>query len=70
MSGSYAKDCRSTIIPALRYRDAHQAIDFLVRAFGFAKQAVYDGPDGTVAHAQLTFGNGMVMLGRRRTRGR
>ena len=63
MAESYAKDCRATVIPGLRYRDAHKAIDWLVRALGFAKQAVFDGPDGTVAHAQLTFGNGMIMLG-------
>jgi uncharacterized glyoxalase superfamily protein PhnB len=24
---------------------------------------VYPNPDGTIAHAQLTFGNGMIMLG-------
>jgi uncharacterized glyoxalase superfamily protein PhnB len=59
-----AKACRSTIIPSLRYRDALAAIDWLVRAFGFEKQAVYLGSDNTtVMHAQLTFGNGMVMLG-------
>jgi uncharacterized glyoxalase superfamily protein PhnB len=59
-----AKSCRSTIIPGLRYRDALTAIDWLVRAFGFEKQAVYLGPDNkTVMHAQLTFGNGMIMLG-------
>lgn len=52
----------STIIPCLRYRDAHTAIDWLCRAFGFERHAVYaDG--NTVHHAQLTFGNGMVMLG-------
>jgi uncharacterized glyoxalase superfamily protein PhnB len=53
----------STLIPGVRYRDAHAAIDWLVRVFGFHKQAVFDGPDGTVAHAQLTLGGGMVMLG-------
>lgn len=58
-----AKTCTSSIIPGLRYRDAHQVIDWLVRAFGMEKQAVFDGPNGTVAHAQLTFGNGMIMLG-------
>jgi len=63
MAANYAKDCKSTVIPALRYRDAHRAIEFLVAAFGFVKQAVYEGPDNTVMHAQLTFGNGMVMLG-------
>ena len=53
----------STIIPSMRYRDAHAAIDWLVRILGFHKQAVYDGPGGTVAHAQLTLGAGMIMLG-------
>lgn len=53
----------STIIPAIRYRDAHAAIDWLVRVLGFTAQAVYDGPDGKVAHAQLNLGAGMVMLG-------
>src|SRR3546814_3949852 len=52
----------STIIPCLRYRDALAAIDWLCRAFGFEKHAVYADGD-TVHHAQLTFGNGMVMLG-------
>lgn len=60
---TYAKDCRSTVIPGLRYRDAVAMIDWLARAFGFEKQAVYLGPDNTVAHAQLTFGNGMIMVG-------
>ena len=60
---NYAKDCKSAVIPTLRYRDAHKAIAWLQEAFGFTAQAVYDGPDGTVAHAQLTFGNGMIMLG-------
>jgi uncharacterized glyoxalase superfamily protein PhnB len=59
-----AKSCPSTIVPSLRYRDALAAIDWLIRAFEFEKQAVYLGPDNkTVMHAQLTFGNGMVMLG-------
>jgi len=53
----------STIIPCLRYRDAHAAIDWLCKAFGFQRQAVYDDDKGGVAHAQLTYGNGMLMLG-------
>jgi uncharacterized glyoxalase superfamily protein PhnB len=59
-----AKTCPSTIVPSLRYRDALAAIDWLVRAFGFERQAVFVAPDNkTVQHAQLTFGNGMIMLG-------
>ncbi len=60
---NFAKDCRSTVIPATRYRNAVAAIEWLVRAFGFEKQAVYMGEGDVVMHAQLTFGNGMVMLG-------
>lgn len=38
-------------------------IEWLCKAFGFEKQAVYSGPNDLVMHAQLTFGNGMIMLG-------
>ena len=58
-----AKSTTATIIPALQYQDAPAAIDFLCRAFGFEKKAVYQGEGGSVDHAQLTLGNGMVMLG-------
>jgi uncharacterized glyoxalase superfamily protein PhnB len=59
----HALDTRVTVIPSLRYRDAQAAIEWLCRAFGFEKQVVYEGPGGIVEHAQLTFGNGMIMLG-------
>ena len=49
--------------PAMRYADAPAAIDWLEKAFGFQRQVVYPGPDGTVAHAQLIFNGGMIMLG-------
>jgi len=58
-----AASTTATIIPSLRYRNALAAIDWLCHAFGFEKQAVYAGDDGVVHHAQLTFGNGMIMLG-------
>jgi uncharacterized glyoxalase superfamily protein PhnB len=60
---SPAKDTRATIIPCLRYRDAPKAIEWLCRTFGFEKQLVVPNADGTIAHAQLCFGNGMIMLG-------
>jgi uncharacterized glyoxalase superfamily protein PhnB len=62
MAGS-AKRTVSTIIPALQYRDARAAITFLCEAFGFETKAIYEGEGGTIAHAELTFGNGMIMLG-------
>ena len=53
---------KANIFPALRYRDGHAAIDWLVRVFGFETQAVIDAPDGGVAHAQLRLGPGVVGL--------
>jgi uncharacterized glyoxalase superfamily protein PhnB len=50
------------IIPTLRYTDAPAAIDFLERAFGFERKAVY-GDGDVIHHAELTCGRGMVMLG-------
>jgi len=52
-----------TISPVLRYRDAHAAIDFLERAFGFERHAVHTGGDGGVEHAELKLGDAMLMLG-------
>jgi uncharacterized glyoxalase superfamily protein PhnB len=59
----FAKSCISTVIPALRYRDAVVAIEWLCRALGFEKRVVYMADEKTVGHAELTFGNGMVMIG-------
>ncbi len=59
----WVKDTRATIVPGLRYRDAPAAIEWLCRVFGFEKHLVVPGDNGTIAHAQLSFGNGMIMLG-------
>ena len=47
----------------MRYRNAPAAIEWLCGVFGFEKHLVVPGDDGTIAHAQLTLGAGMVMLG-------
>ena len=52
-----------SIFPSLRYDDGPGAIDWLESAFGFQRTVVVPGPDATIAHAQLTLGNGLVMLG-------
>lgn len=48
------------LYPVARYTDARGAIAFFERAFGFTPRAVYDAPDGSVAHAELTFGTGAI----------
>ena len=54
---------RSSVIPGHRYRNAPAAIDWLCKVFGFERHAVYEGENGTIAHAELNLGNGMIMLG-------
>ena len=51
------------IYTALRYRDAAAAIDWLEQAFGFQTTARHEGPDGTIAHAELWLGDAVIMLG-------
>ena len=54
----------SPVIPTFRYQDAPAAIEWLCRMLGFEAHLIVSGEaDGIVAHAQLTLGNGMIMLG-------
>jgi uncharacterized glyoxalase superfamily protein PhnB len=52
-----------TIVPTLRYRDVAAAIDWLCNTLGFAEHLVVHAEDGSVRYAELTFGNGLIMLG-------
>jgi uncharacterized glyoxalase superfamily protein PhnB len=52
----------ATVSTSLVYRDAPRAIEWLCSAFGFEKHAVYPDGKGGIAHAELTYGNGMIML--------
>ena len=54
------------IYPSLRYKDASAAIDWLCRAFGFERKAVYEGEKGIVEHAELSYQGGLIMLGSER----
>ena len=56
------KNTRANMIPCLRYRDAPAAIEWLCNTFGFEKHLVVAGAEGVIHHAQLSFGNGMIML--------
>jgi uncharacterized glyoxalase superfamily protein PhnB len=54
---------RPTIYPYMQYRDAKAAIAWLERAFGFRTVMAHPEADGGIAHAELSLGNGMIMLG-------
>jgi len=53
----------SLVIPCLIYEDAPRMIDWLCDTFGFSRRAVHEDGKGGIAHAELTLGDGMIMLG-------
>lgn len=56
------KEAKACIIPTMKYKNAQTAIKWLCNAFGFKKHLVVEGANNTIAHAQLTYGNSMIML--------
>ncbi len=53
----------SDLYPALFYRDASAAMDWLNRAFGFVARFVVPGDGGTIVHAEMSYGSAVIMLG-------
>ena len=58
-----SQDMAPTMYPYFGYRDSAAALKWLAEAFGFEKTAEIAGPDGKLMHAEMTFGNGAIMLG-------
>ncbi len=48
---------------AVFYEDAAGAIDWLCRAFGFEVRLKVVGEHGRIDHSELTYGEGLVMVG-------
>ena len=53
----------STVVPVLVYEDVSEAIEWLREAFGFRERLRAAGPGGRIIHAQLSVGDGDVMIG-------
>jgi uncharacterized glyoxalase superfamily protein PhnB len=53
----------SRVTPYLLYEDVAGALDWLSRAFGFEERLRFTGADGTVTHAEMTLGDGLIMMG-------
>lgn len=51
----------ASIVPTPAYTDLRKAVGFLVEAFGFERHAIYEDPDGELAHVELVLGTSMVM---------
>ena len=60
--------CAQAIFPTLRYDDAQTAIDFLERAFGLERRSITEEV-GIVHHAELAYGDSVVMVGSNQTEG-
>lgn len=54
---------QASLAAALFYRDPWAALAWLEQAFGFERAMVISDADGALAHAQMTFGNGYIMVG-------
>ncbi|MFF4184331.1 VOC family protein [Streptomyces sp. NPDC001691] len=52
-----------SVCPTILYGDAKAAIRQLKDAFGFTEVCVYEGEGGSVTHAELSYGTGVVMVG-------
>lgn len=54
---------RPSFASALCYRDPKAALVWLEKAFGFEPTMVILGPDGELAHSEMSFGDGLIMVG-------
>ena len=52
----------SNTYPFLAYKDAPGAITWLCDAFGFEKKVAVANDDGSIAHAELSVGDGIIMV--------
>jgi uncharacterized glyoxalase superfamily protein PhnB len=50
------------ISPSLNYDDARAAIDWLCKAFDFELRLLVETGDGAVAHSELVYGDGVIMV--------
>jgi len=63
MASSFVTEVQPMIIPALRYRDATRAVDWLQEAFDLSIGEVVRGEQGGVVHAEMHYGGGWIMFG-------
>ena len=54
---------RPAVVPALVYKDPMAAFEWLQAAFGFEPAMLITDADGKLAHSEMTFGDGWIMVG-------
>jgi uncharacterized glyoxalase superfamily protein PhnB len=50
------------ISSSLFYEDAPAAIDWLEKCFGFQTRLKVEGADNTIVHAELSYGDGVILV--------
>ena len=51
------------LCPYLYYENGAEAMDWLAKAFGFRERMRVAEDDGTIRHAEMEFGDAVIMLG-------
>ena len=54
---------RATFGGAVFYKNPRAALTWLEEAFGFERSMLITNPDGSLAHAEMTYGDGYIMVG-------
>lgn len=59
---SFMPEGYNAVIPALAFHGAEAAIRWYVNVFGAKEKMRFTNPDGTIAHAEITIGDNVIML--------
>lgn len=59
---AYIPEGYNAVIPALAFKGADAALKWYVNIFGAKEKMRLDGPDGTIAHAEITIGGDVIMV--------
>jgi PhnB protein len=59
---SYIPEGYNTVIPSLAFQGADTAIKWYKNVLGAKEKMRFDNPDGTIAHAEITLGDNVIML--------
>jgi PhnB protein len=59
---SYIPEGYNAVIPALAFKGADAAIKWYKNVFNAKEKMRFDSPDGTVAHAEITLNDNVIML--------
>lgn len=54
---------KPSLTPAVFYRDPRAALGFLEAAFGFELSFLLEDAEGNLAHSQMSYGDGLIMVG-------